>query len=181
MAKRKYEEILADLEDEGIGESLLDELKAFGGSKLREQAEKLPDLERQLAEANAKVEKLEAAPARRKAFEEYGIDFENLSKAEAAIIEKYEGELDAEAIGKLAEEFELPVIQGAGEGDAEGEPQAAKQVGQALSGKVKTGRLTITPEDTQEWDTQRLIEFHKEHPDEYEALKRGETVTGIAG
>lgn len=179
MAKRKFEEILADLEGEAP-DDLIQELRQFEGSKLRESAEKVPELERQLAEAQARVEKLEAAPARQKAFEDYGIDFENLSKAEREILEKYDGELDSEAIGELAEKYELPTVQGAGEEQGEEPAEAERQTQQALQRGQRPGRLTLRPEDTDDWPHDRFMKFMEEHPDEYEALMRGETVTGIA-
>ena len=179
MAKRKFEEILADLEGEAP-DDLIQELRQFEGSKLRESAEKVPELERKLAEAEAKVTKLEAAPARQKAFEDYGIDFENLSKAERKILESYDGELDSDAIGELAEEFDLPTVQGAGQGEGEGAPESERQTQQALERGKRPGRLTISPADTEEWPHDKLMRFMEEHPDEYESLMRGDTVTGIA-
>lgn len=179
MAKRKFEEILADLEGEAP-DDLIQELRQFEGSKLRESAEKVPELERKLAEAEAKVEKLEAAPQRQKAFEDYGIDFENLSKAERKILESYEGELDSDAIGELAEEYDLPTVQGAGEEEGQETPESERQTQQALNRNQKTGRMTIRPEDTEDWDHEKLMRFMEQHPDEYESLMRGDTVTGIA-
>ena len=178
MAKRKFEEILEDLKDQ-VDEDLFEELQGFSGSKLRENAEKVPELERKLAEAEAKVTKLEAGPAKRKAFEEYGIDFENLSKAERRILDEYEGELDSEEIGKLAEEFDLPTVQGADREEGEEAPEAERQAQQALGRNQRTGRLSIKPEDTEDWPHDKLMNFMEKHPDEYEALMRGETVTGV--
>jgi hypothetical protein len=178
MAKRKFEEILEDLKDE-VSEDLYEELQEYKGSKLREKAESLTSVEAERDALKAKVEQLEAAPARRKAFEDYGIDLENLSKAEAAILEGYEGELDAEALGKLAEEYELPVVQGADQEEGEERPAAEAQTRQATSTTQRAARLTITPEQFSELEMDKRMNFMKEHPKEHEALMRGETVTGV--
>ena len=179
MAKRKFEEILEDLKREVDDEELISELEAFGGSSLRKQAEQVPELERKLAEAEAKVEKLEAAPKRTEAFKEYGIDLENLSKAEAAILDRYEGELDEEAIGALAEEFDLPVVEKGGDDGEEEESGARQQTRQALSGKVSGSKLTISPEDYANAPIDKRMKFLQNHPDEAEALMHGESVTGV--
>ena len=179
MAKRTFEEILADLKDAVDDEDLISELEQYGGSSLRKKAEQVPELEAKLAEAEAKVEKLEAAPKREKAFKEYGIDLEALSKAERAVLERYDGELDDEAIGALAEEFDLPVVEKGGEAEEEEESGARQQTRQALSGRTGSSKLTVSPEDYAAAPIDRRMKFLKDHPEEAEALMAGETVTGV--
>lgn len=53
---------------------------------------------------------------------------------------------------------------------------AISQAGRGADAKGRAGE--ITPEQAAQWDPQRIREFRRAHPAEFEALKRGETVVG---
>ncbi len=178
MAGRKYDEVVAALESGELDpEEAATELKRFSTSTLKEQAERVPALERERDEAVAKADRLEKAPLKRKAFEDYGIDFESLRPAEIAAIEAYEGELEPEKVGEFAGKWELPMTER--QQQTTEPPNAAAIATAARTSPPVRGRQDagqITPEDTEEWSTQKLMEFKRDHPQEFEALKRGDTV-----
>jgi hypothetical protein len=178
MAGRKFDEVVAALESGELDpEEAASELKRFSTSTLKEQAERVPALEKERDEAVAKAERLEKAPLKRKAFEEYGIDFESLRPAEIAAIEAYEGELEPEKVGEFAGRWELPMTE---RQQTSEEPPNAAAIAQAartsppVRGRQDAGQ--ITPEDMEDWSTESLVRFKKDHPKEFEALKRGDTV-----
>lgn len=54
------------------------------------------------------------------------------------------------------------------------------QMSRDAKGAAPKSAGEITPEQAGEWNPQRLREFRRAHPAEFEALKRGETVTVTA-
>lgn len=182
--RRKFEEILEDIRREGL-EDLADELEqGYGKSALREQAGKVPELERQLAEAQAKLARLERAPQLEQAFRAYGVDWDSLRPLERAAIEAFEGDLTPERIGEFVERHQLPTTPaGSREEEKPEAPPAAAGVVEAArrapAGGVGKGPQ-ITPADVSQWSADRWLEFRQKYPEAADQLLRGQTVTGIA-
>jgi len=182
--RRKFEDILTDLRDHGE-DDLADELeKGYAGSTLRVQAERVPELESQLTEATTKLEKLEKAPAREKAFREFGVDFENLGALGRDAIEKYDGELEIEKTARFVERWELPLAEVGQQAGGEQLPAAAAIAAAARSapagGRPGQGGPTITPKEAAGWDADKRMRFLGEHPAEFDRLMKGETIVGLA-
>lgn len=180
--RRKFEEIVTDLRDRGE-DDLADELEqGYGKSQLREQAGKAATLEKELADALAKVDTLEKAPVRDKAFRDYGIDFENLRPAEREQLELYDGELDAEKIAEFVERYDLPTIQGSEQVATEPAPAAARIAAAARSAPAgRAGQATqITAEMVGDWSADKWLRFKAEHAEAAEDILQGKVVTGIA-
>lgn len=178
----EYEDVLEQLREGTIdGEEAADRLDKFKGSSLRKKAEEAETAIRERDELKAKVEVFEAAPKRQAAFEKAGIDFEALRPAEKALIEKYDGELTDEAIAELVETNELPLVE-EGEADAEPDTDAERIAGTAKRAGANGGRSPqVTPDMVGEWPADRWVKFAEANPDAAEALRRGETVTGVTG
>jgi len=180
--RRKFEEILEDIRREGL-EDLADELEAgYGKSALREQAAKVPELERALAEAQAKLERLEKAPLKEKAFRDYGVDWDALRPLERSAIEAYEGELTPERIAEFVETHQLPTRPATEAETGSTEAPAAAAVVEAArrapAGRVGQGPR-ITPDDVRGWPSDKWLRFRQEHPEAAEQILKGQTVTGI--
>lgn len=179
----KLDELIEELR-ESDREDDAQELEKLKGSTLRTKAAKADELEKERDQLAAKVAELETAPKRTKAFEEYGIDLGNLSKAERALLEKYDGELDSDSIGALVEEFELPVNESSTNETDTNEAPAAAKIAQAARRSQDGGSgnkaATVTPQDANGWAIDKQLRFAQQHPDEWEQLKRGETVVGVA-
>lgn len=179
--RRKFEEILQDLRDRGE-DDLADELeKGWGTSRLREEAQRAGELERENAELKARLDRLEKAPLRRKAFADYGVDLEALRPLERAAIEAYDGELTPERVAEFVERHQLPMRPpSSGEGSTEQAPPAAGVVGAAR--QAPTGRVlgpTLTPADVRGWPADKWLRFREQHPEAAEQLLQGKEVTGI--
>lgn len=183
--RRKFEEIVADIRTGRLDpEEGADELEqSYGKTALREQAEKVPELERMLAEANDKAARLERVPARDEAFRQYGVDLEGLRPAERRAIEQYDGELEKDKIAEFVEEFDLPLVTGSEQQQTEAPPPAAGVVRTARTAPAgrQVAGLQITPDDARGWSATQTLEFSREHPSEWQALLQGQTVTGIQG
>lgn len=155
------------------------ELEQLRGSTLRQKAAQADRLQKEIDSLRSENESLKRGPAAKAAFEDYGIDLESLSKAERRILESYDGELTEQAIGNLVEEYELPTVSSEEAGD---EQPAAAQVAQAARSS-ETGRgkkaPVVKPEDISGMSMEQKLGFADKHPEAWEALKRGETVTGI--
>jgi hypothetical protein len=180
--RRKFEEIVTDLREAGQ-DDLAEELdKGYGTSTLREQAGKVPELEKDRDEWKAKVEKLERAPVREKAFREYGVDLEGLRPAERDALEAYDGELDAEKIGVFVERYDLPLIEAGQEQQSEAPPAAAGVVAAARQAPTRSAAntLRITPDDVRGWSATQVLEWSRDHPAEWSEVLQGKTITGIA-
>ena len=177
-----YEDILEQLREGTIdGEEAADRLDKFKGSSLRKKAEEAEAAVKERDELKAKVEAFEAAPKRQAAFEKAGIDFEALRPAEKALLEKYDGELTDEAIAELVEQNELPLVEEGGS-DEEPDTDAERIASTAKRAGANGGRSPqVTPTDVAEWPADRWVKFAEANPDAAEALRRGETVTGVTG
>lgn len=177
----KLDELIEELREQGR-EDDVEELEKLRGSTLRQKAQRAEQLEKELADERAKREALEKGPKVEKAFKDAGVDFDSLSKLERKAIEGYDGELDEEAIEAFIEENELSVTEASDEAKADEEPAAAKVAKAARrSGESRGGSKTpqITPADAADWSMEKRLAFMDEHPNEYEALLRGETLTGV--
>lgn len=174
----KLDDLIEELSEQGRDEDVA-ELEQLRGSKLRKQAGKAAELEARVKELEGVLAEKEAAPAREKALKDYGVDVDNLSKAEAAVLSSLKGELTAEQIAELVEKYDLPVTQGSGQTTEE--PPAAQRVAQQAAGAPggRPGGAAITPADVASWPIDRTRRFMDEHPEAYDALLRGETVTGV--
>lgn len=157
------------------------ELEQLSGSELRKKAGDAEKLRKENEGLKAQVEKIEALPKRDKAFRDYGIDLDNLSKAERRVLESYEGDLEKDSIAEFVEEFEIPLLEETeGEKSEETEKPAAERIArQAQKNASGRGVPVIKANEANEWSTEKLLRFREQHPEEYEALKRGETVTGV--
>ena len=180
MAKT-FEDLLDDLRDKhDIPDSIITELEeaAADASPLRKQVKQLTAKAAKADEYEKKLAKYEKAPKVREAFEKLGVVFEELRPAELRAIESfdYEGdEIDGEAVAKFIKEYDLPV-------DAEAQlanedvPPAERIADTAMRHRTGSSPTRVTAEDTEGWSTEDLLRFKEKHPEEYEQLKRGETV-----
>jgi hypothetical protein len=177
----RLDDLIEELRSDGR-EDDAQELERLSGSQLRQKAQKTDQLEKELEQLKAENAGLKRGPAARKAFEDYGVDLSGLSKAERKVIESYDGELTEDEIGKLVEEYDLPVVASSEENDGEEQP-AAQRVAQAArsseSGRGKTVP-TVSPADVAGWPMEKKLGFADKNPDAWEALKRGESVTGVS-
>jgi hypothetical protein len=184
MARRKMEDILADLRNEGL-DDYAEELEPYTGSALRKRAEDAEGVIRERDDLKARLAKVEKAPRIETALGEAGVDVTGLSKLERQAIAAADLDPDdADALAKFIEENELPTTKASGEagegGEGEGEestPEAAKVAAAATRNPGPGGRVTLKPEDTAEWSTERLMKFREAHPEEFEELKKGNEVT----
>jgi hypothetical protein len=177
----KLDDLIEEYREQGRDEDA-EELEKLRGSTLRTKAQNADKFEKENADLKAENERLKRGPKARAAFEKAGINFENLSKLERKAIEAYDGDLDDEDIESFIEENELSVDDEAPDGDeAKDEEPAAAKVAKAArrSGERKGDPTKITPEMANDWSMEQRLTFMDEHPEEYEQLLQGETVTGV--
>ena len=154
-------------------------MSGYGTSTLKEQAGKAGELEKQLVEANAKIDKLERGPLREKAFVEYGVDMEGLRPAERRAVEHYDGELDREQIAAFVEEYELPLLNGELRGEQEAQPPAARIAAQATAPATRRGPAQAADHAGQRAGVERArarrsgCGSSKSHPEEAELTVAG--------
>jgi len=174
----RLDDLIDELRDHGRDDDA-DELEQLRGSSLRKKAAKADEYEAQVAELKVRLQEMELAPKRESALREYGVVLEDLRPAEREVLSTLKGELTPEAIGELVEKYGLPV--GEVQGDLGEEQPAAAQVARVAQ-KAPRGRQapTLAPGDVEEWPTEKLLKFKQQNPEEFEALKRGETVTGVS-
>lgn len=181
----KLDDLIEELREDGR-EDDAEELEKLRGSSLRKKAGDAERLQKELDSVKAENESLKRGPKVRAAFEKAGVDFASLSKLERKALEAYDGEVDEDAIADFLEENEIDLDRGS-ESEDEGEepeakdeePKAAKVAKAARRSGERKDPTRITPEQANEWSAEKRIAFLDEHPDEYEALLRGETVTGV--
>lgn len=175
----KLDELIDELREDGR-EDDASELEKLRGSTLRKQAEAASKLQSELESVKAKLEAVEKAPKVRSAFEKYGVDLDSLSKLERRAVENYDGDLDEDAIAAFVEENELAVAER--DDQEQEEAPAAERVAQAArtSAQGRGGKAPkITPDDASAWNAGKWMAFKSEHPQEAEALMRGEEVVGL--
>lgn len=178
----KFEELIERVQD--LDEDLAAEFDEFKSSSLRKKAGERDALEAKVRELEATLAERDAGPAREKAFKDFGVDYDALRPAERKLLAGFKDELTEEVISKFVEENELPLIEGEGEGSegTEGEETPpAERVARAARTAGNNGRNVpqITPGDVAEWSMEKWIRFADANRDAAEALKRGETVTGV--
>lgn len=185
---RKYDEVLEAIENGELeGDEAVAELKRFSTSTLKEQAEKVPTLEKERDEWKTKAEKFEKAPVREQAFRDASIDFDSLRPLEREAIENYDGELSIDKVAAFIEEKGLPTVQGSITEPVElpaaaGVAAAARQ---APSGKGQAN-VKIDPADLEkrmasgEISAEKWATFMEAHPEEAEMLMRNKTVVGLS-
>lgn len=172
----KYEDLLEQVKS--YDEDLATDLGSFAGSTLRKKAEERDAIARERDELQSRIEKMEKAPEKQKAFQDYGVEIDALKPLERQAIEAYEGDLDEDAIAEFVSTNDLSVSRSE---EGEEEPEAGKVVRQATTGTGTPGggQTTLKPEAVREWPIDKMQRFMKEHPQEWEHLKRGETVVGV--
>lgn len=165
-----FDVLVDELADAGLDESYIDRLKKWSGSPLRkernEALQKVTALEERLAKAEAKT--LEST-------------FSNLGITVKPSALRLPDDLDVLDEDKVRE---WAVEQGLAEppppDTPEEEAEAHERVVAAGAGAAgTTPASTIKPEDTEEWSMEKRVAFKQQHPEAFEALKRGEPVSGI--
>jgi hypothetical protein len=185
--RRKFEDIVDDLRHGRIDpDDAADELEeGYGKSVLREQAGKLPELETRIAELEDENKSLKLAPAREKAFRDFGVDFEHLGALGREKLEQYKDELETEKIAQFVERWELPLAQAGGQQGGTGQelPNAAAVAaaarGAPAGGRPGQGGPTLSPKEVASWPQDKRTRLIDEHPAEYERLMKGETLVGF--
>jgi hypothetical protein len=182
--RRKPEEIIEDVRSGVLDlEDAADELeREYGKTALRQQAGRVPELERERDEVKAELDKLKKAPIRDTAFAEYGVDFASLRPAERKALETYDGELDAEHIAEFVQEYDLPLTEKQPP-ESGTQPEAGKIAAAArqATGAARPGQgLQITPADVTGWSGEKWLRFKEQHAAEAEDILQGKTVSGIA-
>lgn len=175
----KLEDIIESLKDEGRDDDAK-ELEKLAGSQLRTKAAKADELEAENETLKSQLAEVEAAPKREAAFAKYGVDLEALKPAERDALKAYADDLDDEKIAAFVEKYDLPMAEETEPEEGEEKPAAQQVADAARRAPTKGGgKTTIKPEDVAAWGMDKAVKFSEEHSEEWEALKRGETVTGI--
>jgi hypothetical protein len=175
------DEIIESLREDGR-EDEASELEKLRGSTLRKKAEEAAKIQKERDDAVAELTRLKTGPAREKAFRDYGVDFDALRPAEKRALEQLDGELDEAKVEELVRELDLPLVEEGGNAESETEEKSGAQQVAAAARRAPAGggATTLKPEEVASWAPDKLARLYEKHPDEYEALLRGETVTGIA-
>jgi hypothetical protein len=175
----KFEDLIEQVRDEGLTD-VADELESFKASALRKKAEERDAAVAERDEYKKKFEDQVQGPMKEKAFRDFGVDFDALRPLEREALSNIkppEGEITESWISSQVEKYQFPLAAGTGEG--EGEQSGARQIAEAATrpGKAKPAQAVITPEDAGKWDDAEIDQFKKDHPEEYEGLKEGYSVT----
>lgn len=162
-----------DLEDEDDDDQEQQQRRENADIKqLRKQARRATQLEAEIAEMR-----------RERALEKAGLqtpDGKDLSERQLkALLATHEGDMTAEALRATA--VELGFAAPAAEQQQQADDFAAQQrVTTAAAGGTSAPTGVITPADAEQWSTERLLRFRQQFPQQFEALKRGEEVVGVA-
>ena len=157
-----FEQVNEWLEESEAPDFVVD---AFKSSKLRAViAEKDSEIAR-LKPFEAKVQKLEKAPAIKQAFSQVGVDVDSLPKYAKAIVENFDGDLaDSEALSSFVAEWELPTSE-VTETQTQA-PAAAAVVAHAQAPRVTGGKKTLDDEIAEAealmFDTSQPIELRQQ-------------------
>lgn len=176
----KYEDLIQRLREEGM-EDLADDFEEFSATTLRKKAAAYDEVVTERDLLKSQVTTLIDLPKKEQALKDAGVDFDALRPAEKKLIRelKMEGEL-TDWVAKVISENELPVSESFVQ-ETDEEP-AAERVAKAARSAPTGGSpssTTLSAESVKDWPTDKLLQFRDEHPDEWEALKRGETVKGV--
>ena len=153
-----------------------DEVESLMDSSLaRDEVKEFNKVKAERDEFERKLNSIESKPKRLEAFKKAGVDLDDLRPAELRELEAFEDFEDADKLKALVVELELPTL----EVEEEEEPAAASVAAQAQgnTGRARTSR--VTPQDVSGWNHDKMRQFAIDHPQEWEALKRGEEVTGV--
>ncbi len=179
----EYEDAVKALRDQGLDDEA-DVFDKFTATQLRKKAERADELERKNAELEASNRKLVVAPKKDQALRAAGVDVDNLRPADRQVIAGLEFEGDEpsdEWVAKTIGDLQLPIVAGtpapAGAPNAAAVVQTAAQAPGAGPGPTLGG--TVTPETVAAWSTEQKVAWSEKHPEAWEALKRGEEVTGV--
>lgn len=165
-----FDVLVDELADAGLDDSYIDRLKKWSGSPLRKERndalQKATALEERLAKAEAKT--LEST-------------FTNLGITVKPTALRLPDDLDVLDEAKVRE---WAVEQGLAEppppDTPDDEAAAHERVVAAGTGAAGgTKPQTIAPDDVEEWSMDKRIAFKEKHPEAFEALKRGESVSGV--
>jgi hypothetical protein len=177
----EYEDHLARLRDEGH-DDLAEYFQQFEASTLRKKAAERDQFEKDLGSTRGELERMKKAPKREEAFRKAGVNFEELRTAEKEVLQRLDWEGDEpseEWVAQQVEKYGFPTS--APEGEDEEETGAQRVAAQARSAPARVkGGTTLSPEDTQDWPIEKLLKFQEKYPEQWDALKRGETVSGVA-
>jgi hypothetical protein len=177
-----YEELIASLRDEGREEDA-DLLESLSAGALRKKAAKADELEKELADRDARIAKLESGPLVEQAFRDAGVDLAALRVADREVISNLgKDDLSQEKIAEIVSRYELPLVDGT-QVQGAAPPAAAAVVAaarQAPASSSAAASAQITLGDYFEWSLQKRMRFNEAHPQAAEAFKRGdEAVNGI--
>lgn len=175
-----YEDAILALREADLDEQA-DVFESYGATALRKKAGRTDELTRENEDLQKRLKSLEQGPKVEEAFRKAGVDFEALRPADREVITRTAVEdLNDQAVADLIAKYELPVVEG-NEEQGDEEPAAAGVVSAARQApQGQASGTTLKPEDVAEWPVDKLQRLLKQHPEEFESLKRGETVTGIA-
>lgn len=179
----EYEDAVQALRDAGL-EDEAERFEQFSGSNLRKKAERTGELEDRIQELERENRSIKAVPKREAAFKAAGVDFEALSPLEREFIQNFQHEGDEPTKDQVSEAIEKYGFQVSQPDETETvEPPAAAGVTQQARTATERklgGKITVSPEDTTQWSTEKILGFREKYPEEFEALKRGETVVAPA-
>lgn len=177
MARKKLEEIIEELREQGLDE-LAEELEGYTGTALRRELEAKA---RRVEELEQELRAYKVRPAREKAFRDYGIDLDSLRplEREALFSQEFSDDVPTpEEIGALVERYGLPVGREEQETAEEAAaPPAAGVTRAAMSAPAGKPAASIGPEDIATWPAEKLMAFREANPDKWQALLRGERVS----
>lgn len=178
-----YDELIQALRDEGRDQDA-EILEKYSATQLRQKAKRADELEADVERLKKENFELVVVPKKEEAFRRAGVDFDSLRPAEQEILKNLQFEGDAPSEQWVADQiskYQLPVAGGGAneQSNAAGVVSAARS---APTGGARGGGAqgVLDGEEVASWTMEKRIKFMNEHPDEYEALLRGEEVTGVA-
>jgi hypothetical protein len=178
----EYEDLIQRVRDAGL-EDEADRFEQFSKSQLRKDAEGAKELRTENERLKGENRKLVVAPKKEAALRAAGVDTANLRPADRQVIGSLEFEGDEPSedwVAKTIADLQLPIVEG--QQQSTEPPNAAAVVRaatQAPSGGSTSPTGVTTPADAAKWSSEQAAKFSEEHPDAWEALKRGEEVTGV--
>lgn len=166
MARYTADEALQLMADAGVDPDMIE---AVSGTALRSE---LKEADRRATAAEERASKLRTS-ALRGQFEKHGVKL----NPKALSIPDDLDEDDADAIKNWLVEA----------GALEAEPAVPAEVFEAQERVAATSQNAtqattagvITPADAAQWSAEKFARFQKDHPDEHDALLRGEEVRGV--
>jgi len=103
-------------------------------------------------------------------------------KKTQALLAAHDGDLTAEALKATATELGFITSEpDEAQQQADQAADAATRLADSSQGaapSIQTG--VLTPTEVNDWPPDKIMRLNEQHPDEFERLMRGETVTGLA-